>query len=542
MQMDGLAAQLVVGISVFALLLVVTVTEIPPHFICLAEAVFLYYTGIISETTVTESFGSSSVLTIASLTVSVSALQRTPLFRAAIARILQVQRGAAKLSRKRLRLIMICAGLISAFTNNIPLYMLITEAVNSWSSLGPDGGTVPRWTFVGLSYACIAGGTLSTLGTSTHFVVQDLLADGGHSQIKLWELAFVGFPVFVCVILYSFLLDFALKGDKSIVEAADPTQDSHLENEKDMTEINSKQNTGKSTPKSRYPRQGAEQEYVNSHVYSQHGGESQPISACIAAREDDGKLTVSGDPETASSENEGAQYRRYTMDHLPGDVDFSESVARPPNDSNPSNSQSYTWLNKKLLWDCFPLYVFTGWIVVSALAVVNQGILSMTMVLILVSLGFVDKDVVFSRQKPSILLVIASMIAVGQAVENSGVGRSLGSVIITIGGGHPVLAFGAFTFSVIVLTELVTNVASAAVMFPVAVAISSKSGIPIKPFAIGLMITASSSFGSPLGYPTNMMALRLGGVNKKEMLQVGLGLALLVWLIQWGVISAIYLI
>eukprot|EP01138_Halocafeteria_seosinensis_P009729 gb/GECG01009940.1/.p1 GENE.gb/GECG01009940.1/~~gb/GECG01009940.1/.p1 ORF type:complete len:516 (+),score=41.43 gb/GECG01009940.1/:1-1548(+) len=514
MEPESLASQLIVGISVVFLLVGVTLTSIPPHFICVSVAIFLHLLGIISADTTTEGFGSSSVLTIASLTITVGALQRTPPFRKGLEAVLPSRSDIRVLSRRRLVPIMFMSGCISAFTNNIPLYMLVSEALYAWTT-AEEFRAIPRWAFVGLSYACIGGGMLSTLGTSTHFVVQDLLDQEGLARVRIWELSMVGAAVFGGIMCYTLVLASVLRGNVTLTDS-DPTAETTDSNPKaDFSE----DDTDEEKSATLYKRDKFTGCGGDHNAIEQAGSETDPTIT-----NGDGEDTTGGTSEDAAN-TKGAT-----------------GAAADGNTTEQDNTKSRgTVCSKQLLWENIPVVVFVGWISVSAVGLLDQGIVSLIMALILIGLGFIDKDIVFSKQKPSVLLVIAAMLAVGKAVDNSGIGTTLGSVILTISGGNPILSLGIFTFFVLVLTEFVTNVAAAAVMFPVALAIAKQAEAPLKPFVLGLMITASSSFASPVGYPTNMLALRFGGVTKPEMFRVGVGLALVTWLVQWGVITLMHM-
>jgi di/tricarboxylate transporter len=81
-----------------------------------------------------------------------------------------------------------------------------------------------------------------------------------------------------------------------------------------------------------------------------------------------------------------------------------------------------------------------------------------------------------------------------------------------------------------VLTELVTNNAAAAVAFPLAQATASALGVDLTPFVMAIMMAASASFSSPIGYQTNLMVMGPGGYRFGDFLRIGLPLNLIVGL------------
>ena len=77
-------------------------------------------------------------------------------------------------------------------------------------------------------------------------------------------------------------------------------------------------------------------------------------------------------------------------------------------------------------------------------------------------------------------------------------------------------------------SAMISNVAAAVLLFPFAVAISNELGVSLVPMAITLMIAASASFSTPIGYQTNLMVYGPGEYRFSDFLKMGLPLTLLV--------------
>jgi di/tricarboxylate transporter len=90
----------------------------------------------------------------------------------------------------------------------------------------------------------------------------------------------------------------------------------------------------------------------------------------------------------------------------------------------------------------------------------------------------------------------------------------------------PIGALAAIMIATIVLTELVSHNAAAALMFPIGVAAAASIGADPRPFVIGIMMGASLSFLSPLGYQTNLMVYGLGGYRFTDFARIGIPLNL----------------
>ncbi len=79
-----------------------------------------------------------------------------------------------------------------------------------------------------------------------------------------------------------------------------------------------------------------------------------------------------------------------------------------------------------------------------------------------------------------------------------------------------------------VLTELLSNNATAALMYPITMATAHSLGADPKPFLVAIMIAASCGFATPFGYQTHLMVYGPGGYKFSDFLRVGIALDLLV--------------
>ncbi|MBT9382947.1 anion permease, partial [Pseudooceanicola sp. CBS1P-1] len=92
-----------------------------------------------------------------------------------------------------------------------------------------------------------------------------------------------------------------------------------------------------------------------------------------------------------------------------------------------------------------------------------------------------------------------------------------------------------------VLTELVSNNAVAVVMTPIAVGLAGAMGIDARPLVIAVMIAASASFATPIGYQTNTLVYGPGGYRFSDFLRIGIPLNLSMGLIVSAAIRVLWL-
>jgi di/tricarboxylate transporter len=126
------------------------------------------------------------------------------------------------------------------------------------------------------------------------------------------------------------------------------------------------------------------------------------------------------------------------------------------------------------------------------------------------------------------LVTIAAAFGLGKALVNSGaVGASVGLVVDNIGVLGPVAMIAGVYMVTTFFTEIVTNNAAAALVFPFAVGIAQTMGLDPRPFVMTVTFAASASFITPLGYQTNLMVYGPGGYRFTDFIRVGLPLNLL---------------
>jgi di/tricarboxylate transporter len=127
----------------------------------------------------------------------------------------------------------------------------------------------------------------------------------------------------------------------------------------------------------------------------------------------------------------------------------------------------------------------------------------------------------------NVVLTIAMSISLGTAVAVSGLAAEMASVLGNL--GDPFGDVGRLVsvlVATMILTELLSNNAAAALMLPVAVATAVEGGLDPRSFAIVVLIGASCSFLSPIGYQTNLMVYGLGGYKFRDFTLVGAPLSL----------------
>ena len=124
------------------------------------------------------------------------------------------------------------------------------------------------------------------------------------------------------------------------------------------------------------------------------------------------------------------------------------------------------------------------------------------------------------------LVVLAAAISLESAITNSGLSQVIADGIFAIGGSSPMLALAAVFLGCIVMTNIITNAAAAAFMFPVAMSLANQLDANPAPFIAILMLGSSYAFISPAGYQTNLMVMGPGRYRFFDYVKLGVPLTL----------------
>lgn len=141
-----------------------------------------------------------------------------------------------------------------------------------------------------------------------------------------------------------------------------------------------------------------------------------------------------------------------------------------------------------------------------------------------------------------VLVAIAAAFGVGAALDTSGAAGTLGRAMVDLATPFgPLATLAGIYVATAILTELITNNAAAALMFPLAAAAAESAGLALAPVALVVMMAASASFSTPIGYQTNLMVYGPGGYRFGDFLRFGLPLQLLLGSVTLTIAGALLL-
>ncbi len=577
--LDGLNWPAIVTLAVVLGMLVLFVLEkYPPEVVAISGAATLLATGILSVDNLLSVLSNPAPLTIAAMFILSGALIRTGSLDA-------VTRVVSKGAEKRPRAVLAgFAGLgltASAFLNNTPVVvMLIPVALKLAGVLKMTASKL----LIPLSYVTILGGMCTLIGTSTNLLVDGVARDAGLEAFGLFEVTPVAVVIALAGILLMVLLaprllpqreamlDF-LTGRKKLkffTEVVIP-DGSNLVGRK-VLEVDHFQRTGMTVIDVLRGDESLRRQLVNvtlevgdrvvirtgvNELLGLRENKSLALTGQIDALPSRSTVTVEAliTPECRMVGRYLGQLRlrrRYGVYPLAmhrraervgsalddvrirvGDTLLLEGT--PEDIHRLAADQGLVDLTqpteRPYRREKAPIVIALLWgvIILSAAGVMPIAGLAVIAVALALLTRCIDAEEAFQMIEGRLLALILAMLAVGKALDDTGAVKLLVDAAAPwLRDMPPQLALGAVILLASVLTELVSNNAVAVVVTPIAITLAHTLGYDPRPFVVGVMIAASASFATPIGYQTNTLVYAPGGYRFTDYMRVGIPMNLLV--------------
>lgn len=185
---------------------------------------------------------------------------------------------------------------------------------------------------------------------------------------------------------------------------------------------------------------------------------------------------------------------------------------------------------RKMKW---AVVAMGGAVLLAALEVVPIMVGAMMGVVFLLLTRTVGAEEAYREMDWMVVVLLAAILPLGLALQKSGAAAGIATALVALAG--PMGPYGLLAAIYLVtslLTNAISNVAAAALVVPVAVALAQSAGLSPTPFAVAVMFAASNAFLTPIGYQTNMFVYGPGGYRFSDFIRVGGPLSLVTWIVS----------
>ncbi len=562
-----------------------------PDLLMMAGLFTLALFGILDEHETFASFSNPAVMTIGALFILSAALRETGAMEIALGHLI----GNARSERAGLTRLLPPMAVFSAFLNNTTIVAMMTPLLIDWAKrfrLSPSRLLIP------LSYSTILGSTTSIMGTSVNLTVAGLMLTAGLEPMAFFELLPVGAVICVVGLLYLlFVAPYLLPVRKDpVTEGGDERREyttAMLVEESCGLIGKSIDNAGLRhlpglflieidrgeqviTPVTPEEIIQADDRLVFAGVIStivdlQRIRGLVPVTADEACRDFDPRRRLA---EAVVSRTSPLVHRsirdadfRSTYDaaivavHRNGErleEKLGDIVLRPgdtlllqagPDFTQVHRNSQHFYLVSELPDTEARRYHRAG----VAVAILLGLVLLTTSKLLPISIAaFVaagalvaTRCISASRARKSvhwpILAVIAAGLGIASAMEKTGAAGAIADLVAGSTGQYgPLFALAVLYFCTTLLSELLNHNASAAIMFPIALATAQNLGVEPRGFIMAIAIGACCAFANPVSYQTHLIVYGPGGYRFRDFVVAGLPLDILCGLIALSIIPQVW--
>jgi di/tricarboxylate transporter len=180
-------------------------------------------------------------------------------------------------------------------------------------------------------------------------------------------------------------------------------------------------------------------------------------------------------------------------------------------------------------------------VTLSAFGVLSILIGSLCVIILMLLTKTITTQDMYSSINWKIIFMMAGTLTMGKAMHNSGLDTSIASLFVhQLEGFGPIIVLSAFYLLTSFLTEIMSNTATAALMTPIALSVSSLLHVSYLPFIVAVAVASSASFLTPIGYQTNAMVHSAGQYKFLDFAKTGTLLSILFWLVSTFLIPVFY--
>lgn len=550
--------------SIGLLLALLVHGRIPPAPLFAALATSYYLSGLLDQKVWLASYTNPALATLVMLLLVSLVIERSPVLERVSDRLLRGSPGWAVLRFTSVTTV------FSAFLNNTAVVGALLGVVTKQRHHPASLLLLP------LSFAAVVGGVTTLVGTSTNLVVSSLMVNAGMPPLGMFDPSWVGVPVaVVCVIVLALcirLLPRHAASDRELQQAY--FLEARVENTSSLIGRSIEQNALRNLEglflleilrDGRLISPVAPTEVIEAGDVLIFTGEVDKMAALqrfdglqVFGVEADSLLrsnlleaVISSQSELANRTLRDVDFRtmfdagvvgirrgdkRLTgqLGRVPLHVGDSLLLAVGPDFASHRNIDRNFHLvggtvRPRLtpMQNRLTLGAFAAVIALSGLEVLPLFTGLLLLLVGLVVSGLLTLGEMRRRFPFDLVLTIGSSLAIANVLENSGAAELMASALRALYDGHGVIgAFVGIYLMTVLLTELVTNNAAAALAFPIALTTARAFDADPTPFMMAVLYGASAGFLVPFGYQTHLMVYSPGRYRMSDFVRVGLPISL----------------
>jgi di/tricarboxylate transporter len=140
-----------------------------------------------------------------------------------------------------------------------------------------------------------------------------------------------------------------------------------------------------------------------------------------------------------------------------------------------------------------------------------------------------------------VILIVTASLALGTSLLKTGGADYLARLFITlVGGASPILVISGLMLLMGILTNIVSNNATAVIGTPIAISIAAQMGQPPEPYVLAVLFGANMSYATPMAYKTNLLIMNAGKYTFNDFIRIGVPLLLIMWIVLSFLLPIIY--
>jgi di/tricarboxylate transporter len=573
----------VLGLTICAVVLFVT-EKLSTDIVAILVMVALLVSGVLTPSEGLAGFASTATITVASMFILSAGMFRS-------GAVNFVSRGLGKLARRSsalmLFVLMTSVGVLSSFLNNtaaVAILIPVVIIVARRADMSPSKLLMP------LSFASMFGGMCTVLGTSTNILGSAIAEQEGLEPFGMFEFTKLGVIFFAVGVTYmmtvgrklvpdhrgkgdltksfgmgDYLTDLVLQAESKSIgqplaaaplveelgieilqiqrggDTLRPTPETILrENDVlrikgDLRTINDLKDRAGVTFGMSISWRDEDLESTDTRLVEAAGGPSTPRAGRSIAeshlRDNYGAVVLAIRQHGSLTHGEFQNIKLMPGDTLLVDV---------PNDQIEHLTQQRVFLlvskagiprfNRSKAAKALAIVVAV--VVVAATGLQAIVVAAAAGALLMVLSGCVTTDEAYGAIEWNVLFLLAGMLALGAAMEKTGTSAMLaGWMIDGLGDYGPMVLLGAFFGATMLLTEVMSNNATVALLLPIAITTAQSIDANPRAFMFAVIFAASSSFMTPVGYQTNTMIYGPGQYRFADFMRVGAPLNLIFWVL-----------